>query len=184
MYAQDNREQQQRTASTLHLHPSTRAPQRPASDEPFLHKNHLCHSARSRPGESHPSRAAMARHLAPSSGSLHRLLASRNYPPTSQAPPPRPLLLPKTRSAAMQLPRRGRRDVVAAAAASAPSPSSPGTEVAEGAAWGKVSAVLFDMDGVLCDSEEPSRQAGVDVFAEMGVEVTVDDFVPFMGTGN
>ncbi|KAG2541267.1 hypothetical protein PVAP13_9NG582100 [Panicum virgatum] len=39
------------------------------------------------------------------------------------------------------------------------------------------------MDGVLCNSEEPSRQAGVDVFAEMGVEVTVDDFVPFMGTG-
>lgn len=85
----------------------------------------------------------------------------------------------------MQLPRRGRRGVVvaAAAAASAPSPSSPGTEVAEGPAWGKVSAVLFDMDGVLCNSEEPSRQAGVDVFAEMGVEVTVDDFVPFMGTG-
>ncbi|TKV96477.1 hypothetical protein SEVIR_9G431000v4 [Setaria viridis] len=128
----------------------------------------------------------MARHLAPSSGSLHRLLASRHYPPTSQAPPPRPLLLPKPLSAAVQLPRRGRRGVVvvaAAAAASAPSPSSPGTEVAEGPAWGKVSAVLFDMDGVLCNSEEPSRQAGVDVFAEMGVEVTVDDFVPFMGTG-
>jgi len=83
----------------------------------------------------------------------------------------------------MQLQRRGRRGVViAAAAASAPSPS-PRTEVAEGPAWGKVSAVLFDMDGVLCNSEEPSRQAGVDVFAEMGVEVTVDDFVPFMGTG-
>lgn len=49
--------------------------------------------------------------------------------------------------------------------------------------WGKVSAVLFDMDGVLCNSEEPSRRAGVDVFAEMGVDVTVDDFVPFMGTG-
>ncbi|KAK0601024.1 hypothetical protein LWI29_020682 [Acer saccharum] len=49
--------------------------------------------------------------------------------------------------------------------------------------WGKVSAVLFDMDGVLCDSEDPSRRAAVDVFAEMGVEVTVDDFVPFMGTG-
>lgn len=43
--------------------------------------------------------------------------------------------------------------------------------------------MLFDMDGVLCNSEEPSRQAGVDVFAEMGVEVAVDDFVPFMGTG-
>lgn len=49
--------------------------------------------------------------------------------------------------------------------------------------WGRVSGVLFDMDGVLCDSEEPSRMAGVDVFAEMGVEVTVEDFVPFMGTG-
>ncbi|CAK7340522.1 unnamed protein product [Dovyalis caffra] len=56
------------------------------------------------------------------------------------------------------------------------------TEVA-GNEWGKVSAVLFDMDGVLCDSEEPSRMAAVDVFAEMGVEVTVEDFVPFMGTG-
>ncbi|CAN6199237.1 unnamed protein product [Urochloa humidicola] len=125
----------------------------------------------------------MARHLAPSSGSLHRRLASRHYPPASQAPPPSPLLLPKPLSAAMPLRRHGRRGVVVAAAASAPSPSSPGTEVAEGPAWGKVSAVLFDMDGVLCNSEEPSRQAAVDVFAEMGVEVTVDDFVPFMGTG-
>ncbi|CAN4108921.1 unnamed protein product [Withania somnifera] len=49
--------------------------------------------------------------------------------------------------------------------------------------WGKVSAVLFDMDGVLCNSEEPSRKAAVDVFAEMGVQVTVEDFVPFMGMG-
>ncbi|GJN31278.1 hypothetical protein PR202_gb19660 [Eleusine coracana subsp. coracana] len=125
----------------------------------------------------------MARHLAPASGSLHRLLASRHYPPASPAPPLRPLLLPKAISpaiaAAMQFPRRGQRDVAAASAA-APAPSSPETEVV---AWGKVSAVLFDMDGVLCNSEEPSRQAAVDVFAEMGVEVTVDDFVPFMGTG-
>ncbi|KAK7284430.1 hypothetical protein RJT34_19176 [Clitoria ternatea] len=52
-----------------------------------------------------------------------------------------------------------------------------------GGEWGKVSAVLFDMDGVLCNSEEPSRRAAVDVFAEIGVQVTVDDFVPFMGTG-
>ena len=51
------------------------------------------------------------------------------------------------------------------------------------AEWGKVSAVLFDMDGVLCNSEEPSRRAAVDVFSELGVEVTVEDFVPFMGTG-
>lgn len=49
--------------------------------------------------------------------------------------------------------------------------------------WGKVSAVLFDMDGVLCNSEELSRRAAVDVFAEMGVQVTTEDFVPFMGTG-
>ncbi|KAK2968748.1 hypothetical protein RJ640_020384 [Escallonia rubra] len=53
-----------------------------------------------------------------------------------------------------------------------------------GSEWGKVSAVLFDMDGVLCDSEEPSRLAAVDVFAEMGVEVAVEDFVPFMGTAD
>lgn len=49
--------------------------------------------------------------------------------------------------------------------------------------WGKVSAVLFDMDGVLCHSEHLSRLAAVNVFAEMGVSVTPDDFVPFMGTG-
>ncbi|KAL3638204.1 Protein SUPPRESSOR OF QUENCHING 1, chloroplastic [Castilleja foliolosa] len=52
-----------------------------------------------------------------------------------------------------------------------------------GSEWGKVSAVLFDMDGVLCNSEEPSRLAAVELFAEMGVEVTVQDFVPFTGTG-
>ncbi|KAM5561005.1 protein SUPPRESSOR OF QUENCHING 1, chloroplastic [Rosa sericea] len=52
-----------------------------------------------------------------------------------------------------------------------------------GSEWGKVSAVLFDMDGVLCNSEEPSRRAAVEVFAEMGVETTVEDFVPFGGTG-
>ncbi|KAJ3683032.1 hypothetical protein LUZ60_013259 [Juncus effusus] len=49
--------------------------------------------------------------------------------------------------------------------------------------WGKVSAVLFDMDGVLCNSEELSRLAAVDVFADLGVAVTAQDFVPFMGTG-
>ncbi|XP_050225291.1 protein SUPPRESSOR OF QUENCHING 1, chloroplastic [Mercurialis annua] len=58
-----------------------------------------------------------------------------------------------------------------------------GVPAVEEIKWGKVSAVLFDMDGVLCNSEEPSRLAAVDVFAEMGVEVTVEDFVPFMGTG-
>ncbi|PWA90389.1 haloacid dehalogenase-like hydrolase family protein [Artemisia annua] len=53
-----------------------------------------------------------------------------------------------------------------------------------GSEWGKVSAVLFDMDGVLCNSEETSRLAAVDLFKEMGFDdVTVQDFVPFMGTG-
>lgn len=54
----------------------------------------------------------------------------------------------------------------------------------EGVNWGKVSAVLFDMDGVLCNSEELSRLAAVDVFADLGVAVATEDFVPFMGTGN
>ncbi|KAG2396612.1 NAD(P)H dehydrogenase (quinone) [Vigna angularis] len=39
------------------------------------------------------------------------------------------------------------------------------------------------MDGMLCNNEEPSRKSDVDLFAEMGVEVTVDDFVAFTGTG-
>ncbi|KAF8098287.1 hypothetical protein N665_0269s0013 [Sinapis alba] len=60
---------------------------------------------------------------------------------------------------------------------------SPPETTTEADDWGKVSAVLFDMDGVLCNSEDLSRRAAVDVFTEMGVEVTVDDFVPFMGTG-
>ncbi|KAK1295282.1 hypothetical protein QJS10_CPA16g01676 [Acorus calamus] len=59
--------------------------------------------------------------------------------------------------------------------------AAPAVEGVEAPA--KVSAVLFDMDGVLCNSEELSRLAGVDVFAEMGVSVVPDDFVPFMGTG-
>ncbi|URD80241.1 Redoxin [Musa troglodytarum] len=72
-----------------------------------------------------------------------------------------------------------------AARASASQKVEEGTVPAgeERAEWGKVSAVLFDMDGVLCNSEELSRMAAVDVFADMGVSVTTDDFIPFMGTG-
>lgn len=45
-------------------------------------------------------------------------------------------------------------------------------------------AVLFDMDGVLCDSEMASRQAGVAVFKKFyGVDVRSDDFAAFTGTG-
>ena len=39
------------------------------------------------------------------------------------------------------------------------------------------------MDGVLCDSEDRSRQAAVELFKELGFEVTEEDFIPFMGTG-
>jgi hypothetical protein len=47
----------------------------------------------------------------------------------------------------------------------------------------EVKAVLFDMDGVLCDSEDRSRQAAMELFKELGFEVTEEDFIPFMGTG-
>ncbi|CAD7700093.1 unnamed protein product [Ostreobium quekettii] len=45
-------------------------------------------------------------------------------------------------------------------------------------------AVLFDMDGVLCDSEVISRRAAVEVMKELyNLDVTVEDFVPFGGQG-
>lgn len=100
------------------------------------------------------------------------------------------ILLHRQRSMAQTLSMASvrRRSGGAAARASPPQQQQveeerAGREDRKGSEWGKVSAVLFDMDGVLCNSEEPSRMAAVDVFAEMGVSVTVDDFVPFMGTG-
>jgi HAD superfamily hydrolase (TIGR01509 family) len=44
-------------------------------------------------------------------------------------------------------------------------------------------AVLFDMDGVLCDSEPLINAAAVAMFEERGVKVHPDDFIPFIGTG-
>lgn len=47
-----------------------------------------------------------------------------------------------------------------------------------------IDAVIFDMDGVLCDSEHISREVGVSVFETFyGVDVKPDDFAPFTGTG-
>jgi beta-phosphoglucomutase len=46
-----------------------------------------------------------------------------------------------------------------------------------------IRAVLFDMDGVLVDSEEFIRQAAVMMFEEKGYRVKQDDFIPFTGTG-
>lgn len=45
------------------------------------------------------------------------------------------------------------------------------------------SAVIFDMDGVLVDSEPLINAAAVAMFRERGVVVAADDFLPFVGTG-
>jgi HAD superfamily hydrolase (TIGR01509 family) len=43
--------------------------------------------------------------------------------------------------------------------------------------------IIFDMDGVLVDSEEFICKAACLMFAELGLRVKPDDFVPFIGTG-
>ncbi|MEA3460557.1 MAG: HAD-IA family hydrolase [Bacteroidota bacterium] len=47
----------------------------------------------------------------------------------------------------------------------------------------KLKAILFDMDGVLLDSEEYICQAGILMFKEKGHEVSPDDFLEFTGMG-
>jgi HAD superfamily hydrolase (TIGR01509 family) len=44
-------------------------------------------------------------------------------------------------------------------------------------------AVIFDMDGVLTDSEPLINAAAIAMFKEKGLTVQPDDFVPFVGTG-
>ena len=44
-------------------------------------------------------------------------------------------------------------------------------------------AVIFDMDGVLTDSEPLINAAAVAMFREMGLLVQPEDFLPFVGTG-
>lgn len=46
-----------------------------------------------------------------------------------------------------------------------------------------IKAVLFDMDGVLVDSEEFICEAAIAMFKEKGIEVKPEDFIPFVGTG-
>ncbi len=43
--------------------------------------------------------------------------------------------------------------------------------------------VIFDMDGVLLDSEPFICQAACMMFAEHGVKVSPEDFIPFVGAG-
>jgi HAD superfamily hydrolase (TIGR01509 family) len=46
-----------------------------------------------------------------------------------------------------------------------------------------IKGVLFDMDGVLVDSEPFICQAAMMMFAELGLTVTPEDFHPFVGMG-
>ena len=46
-----------------------------------------------------------------------------------------------------------------------------------------IKGVLFDMDGVLIDSEEYICKAAIEMFSEIGVRATPEDFVPYVGTG-
>ena len=46
-----------------------------------------------------------------------------------------------------------------------------------------IRGVIFDMDGVLTDSEPLINAAAVAMFAENGVKVQPEDFLPFVGTG-
>ena len=44
-------------------------------------------------------------------------------------------------------------------------------------------AVLFDMDGVLVDSEPIIKAAAIRALAEFGIQARPEDFEPFVGTG-
>ena len=46
-----------------------------------------------------------------------------------------------------------------------------------------IRGVIFDMDGVLTDSEPLISAAAIGMFSEMGLEVQPEDFVPFVGAG-
>lgn len=47
----------------------------------------------------------------------------------------------------------------------------------------KIRAVIFDMDGVLVDSEKLINAAAIAMFEEKGLVVQPDDFLPFVGAG-
>ncbi len=46
-----------------------------------------------------------------------------------------------------------------------------------------IQAVIFDMDGVLTDSEPIINAAAIEMFREKGLVVRPEDFIPFVGTG-
>jgi HAD superfamily hydrolase (TIGR01509 family) len=46
-----------------------------------------------------------------------------------------------------------------------------------------IKGVIFDMDGVLTDSEPLINAAAIAMFAELGLQVKPNDFLPFVGAG-
>ena len=44
-------------------------------------------------------------------------------------------------------------------------------------------AVLFDMDGVLIDSEVVMLHAAMEGFQPFGIDATPEDFAPYVGAG-
>jgi len=46
-----------------------------------------------------------------------------------------------------------------------------------------IKGILFDMDGVLIDSEYYTAEASIQYFGQKGFKVTQEDFHPFYGTG-
>jgi HAD superfamily hydrolase (TIGR01509 family) len=46
-----------------------------------------------------------------------------------------------------------------------------------------INGILFDMDGVLVDSEEYICKAGMMMFSEYGIKALPGDFIPFTGMG-
>ncbi len=47
----------------------------------------------------------------------------------------------------------------------------------------QIRAVIFDMDGVLTDSEPLINAAAIEMFREQGLKVRPEDFTPFVGAG-
>jgi HAD superfamily hydrolase (TIGR01509 family) len=47
-----------------------------------------------------------------------------------------------------------------------------------------IKALLFDFDGVIVDTEVPTFQSWRDVYAEHGVDLALDDWLPAVGSGS